>query len=212
MAVVHCTKLLSASNGLAVPPAAICERKAMSSDWGNITMRSLPPLPLRTTSTRRSKSTSFTRRRNPSLSRMPVLYNSLASNSSTPVIVPNKAATSVTVITDGMRLGRVGRCTSSSQGNFTPRTSRYKKSRALSAWLWVDTDTLRWVVSMVKNCSTSAAPNSRGWRARPPRPCHRTKNFTQYTGRPPGPGRWYAVHFHRPGPGVLTSAPALLER
>ncbi len=22
-------------------------------------------------------------------------------------------------------------------------------------------------------------------------------------GRPPGPGRWYAVHFHRPGPGVL---------
>jgi hypothetical protein len=28
-------------------------------------------------------------------------------------------------------------------------------------------------------------------------------------GRPPGPGRWYAVHFHRPGLGVLPSAPAL---
>jgi hypothetical protein len=22
-------------------------------------------------------------------------------------------------------------------------------------------------------------------------------------GRPPGPGWWYAVHFHQPGPGVL---------
>ena len=27
-------------------------------------------------------------------------------------------------------------------------------------------------------------------------------------GRPPGPGRWYAVHFHQPGPGVLPSSPA----
>ncbi len=27
-------------------------------------------------------------------------------------------------------------------------------------------------------------------------------------GRPPGPVRWYAVHFHRPGPGVLPLAPA----
>ena len=26
-------------------------------------------------------------------------------------------------------------------------------------------------------------------------------------GRPPGPGRWYAVHFHRPGPGVLPLVP-----
>jgi len=31
-------------------------------------------------------------------------------------------------------------------------------------------------------------------------------------GRPPSPGRWYAVHFHRPGLGVLPSAPAYLER
>ncbi|MBK7052932.1 MAG: hypothetical protein KBF98_04755 [Rhodoferax sp.] len=37
---------------------------------------------------------------------------------SAPVIAPSKAATSATVITDGMRLGRVGRCTSSSHGNF----------------------------------------------------------------------------------------------
>ena len=27
-------------------------------------------------------------------------------------------------------------------------------------------------------------------------------------GRPPGPGWWYAVHFHQPGPGVLPSSPA----
>ena len=27
-------------------------------------------------------------------------------------------------------------------------------------------------------------------------------------GRPPGPGRWYGVHFHRPGPGILPSSPA----
>ena len=31
-------------------------------------------------------------------------------------------------------------------------------------------------------------------------------------GKPPGPGRWYGVHFHRPGPGVLPSAPPQLER
>jgi hypothetical protein len=31
-------------------------------------------------------------------------------------------------------------------------------------------------------------------------------------GRPPSPGRWYAVHFHRPGLGALPSSPAYLER
>jgi hypothetical protein len=31
-------------------------------------------------------------------------------------------------------------------------------------------------------------------------------------GRPPAPGRWYAVHFHRPGAGVLPSSPGYLER
>ncbi len=31
-------------------------------------------------------------------------------------------------------------------------------------------------------------------------------------GRPPSPGRWYAVHFHRPGLGVLPSSPGYLER
>jgi hypothetical protein len=27
-------------------------------------------------------------------------------------------------------------------------------------------------------------------------------------GRPPGPGWWYAVHFHQPGPSVLPLSPA----
>jgi hypothetical protein len=27
-------------------------------------------------------------------------------------------------------------------------------------------------------------------------------------GRPPGPGRWYGVHFHQPGPGGLPLAPS----
>jgi hypothetical protein len=40
---------------------------------------------------------SFIRRRSPSLSRISVLSNSLASHSSTPVIAPSKAATSATV-------------------------------------------------------------------------------------------------------------------
>ena len=31
-------------------------------------------------------------------------------------------------------------------------------------------------------------------------------------GKPPGPGRWYGVHFHRPGPGVSPSVPPQLER
>ena len=31
-------------------------------------------------------------------------------------------------------------------------------------------------------------------------------------GKPPDPGRWYGVHFHRPGPGVLPSVTPQLER
>ena len=41
------------------------------------------------------------------------------------------------------------------------------------------------------------------------RPNH-SLNRTVY-GRPPWPGRWYAVHFHRPGQGVLPQ-PARLAR
>jgi hypothetical protein len=49
---------------------------------------------------------------------------------------------------------------------------------------------------------------SRHLRVPPPNPSvKRSAN-----GRPPGPGRWYPVHFHRPGPGVLPLSPAYLKR
>ena len=42
------------------------------------------------------------------------------------------------------------------------------------------------------------------WQAAWPNPSvNRSAN-----GRPPSPGRWYAVHFRQPGPGVLPLAPA----
>ena len=44
-------------------------------------------------------------------------------------------------------------------------------------------------------------------RARPNSSLKRSAN-----GRPPGPARRNAVQFLRPGPGVLTLAPAALER
>ena len=31
-------------------------------------------------------------------------------------------------------------------------------------------------------------------------------------GKPPGPGWWYGVHFHQPGPGTLPLVPPQLER
>ena len=47
-------------------------------------------------------------------------------------------------------------------------------------------------------------PQSRGlrWRLKPNPSFNRSTN-----GRPPSPGRWYAVHFHRPGLGALPLAP-----
>ncbi len=42
----------------------------------------------------------------------------------------------------------------------------------------------------------------RGARVQPNPSLNRSAN-----GRPPAPGRWYAVHFHRPGAGVLPSSP-----
>ena len=44
-------------------------------------------------------------------------------------------------------------------------------------------------------------------RARPNPSVNRSAN-----GRPPSPGRWYAVHFHRPGLSVLPSSPGYLKR
>jgi hypothetical protein len=44
------------------------------------------------------------------------------------------------------------------------------------------------------------------WRSRAVLPNPSLKRSAN--GRPPAPGRWYAVHFHRPGAGVLPSSPA----
>jgi hypothetical protein len=41
---------------------------------------------------------------------------------------------------------------------------------------------------------------------------HNPSGNRSANGRPPAPGRWYAVHFHRPGAGVLPSSPGYLER
>jgi len=48
----------------------------------------------------------------------------------------------------------------------------------------------------------TARPESRPYRARPNPSLKGSAN-----GRPPGPGRWYAVHFHRPGPDALPLSP-----
>ena len=53
-----------------------------------------------------------------------------------------------------------------------------------------------------------AKGNARRLRAVLPNPSFEARP----NGKPPGPGRWYAVHFHRPGPGVLPLVPPQLER
>jgi hypothetical protein len=60
--------------------------------------------------------------------------------------------------------------------------------------------------SVVTGRSVAAASSGQAIRIPPARPNPSLKRSAN--GRPPGPGRWYAVHFHRPGPGVLPSSPA----
>ena len=48
--------------------------------------------------------------------------------------------------------------------------------------------------------------SSRLWHGHPMTPNPSLKRSAN--GRPPGPGRWHTVHFHRPGPGALPSSPA----
>ena len=69
----------------------------------------------------------------------------------------------------------------------------------------------------VTNESASMSPPGIRWRevsqvpslraVRPNPSVNRSTN-----GGPPAPGRWYAVHFHRPGAGVPPLAPGYLER
>src|SRR5439155_4685580 len=58
----------------------------------------------------------------------------------------------------GWVLRRLARTTSSSHGRSTSSTSRYRKSRALSAWFWVEAATLSRTAREVRNAVTSAGP------------------------------------------------------
>ena len=62
--------------------------------------------------------------------------------------------------------------------------------------------TVAWYAEVLQQDATSPA-KATGRAARPNPSLKRSAN-----GRPPAPGRWYAVHFHRPGAGVLPSSPA----
>ena len=69
-----------------------------------------------------------------------------------------------------------------------------------------------------RDCSCRSAEReaeSLAWKCNPFRepPLMPNPSFeARPNGKPPGPGRWYAVHFHRPGPGVMPSVPPQLER
>ena len=54
--------------------------------------------------------------------------------------------------------------------------------------------------------ATAPADHRFNYRLRQLRPNPSLKRSAN--GRPPAPGRWYAVHFRRPGAGVLPSSPA----
>ena len=80
------------------------------------------------------------------------------------------------------------RCDEHSKAAFlSPRTKRTRATLALIA----------------AGVSMAAALTAPLLRARPNQSLKRSAN-----GRPPGPGLWYFVHFHIPGPGVLPSSPA----
>jgi len=73
----------------------------------------------------------------------------------TPSRRPSTARTSSRVRTTGSRCGRFARTRSSSQGNSTPSTWRYRNNRALRAWFCVDAATLSRTASAVRNSVTS---------------------------------------------------------
>ena len=57
------------------------------------------------------------------------------------------------------------------------------------------------------------AGSHRGAQTRNPTPAWPNPSVNRSTnGRPPSPGRWYTVHFHRPGLGVLPLVPGYLQR
>ena len=68
---------------------------------------------------------------------------------------------------------------------------------------WRTEQKSRLVAGLIQRPLVTRCTKSTGFQLLPNPSLKRSAN-----GRPPGPGRWYAVHFHRPGPGVLPSPPA----
>ena len=99
-----------------------------------------------------------------SIRRRPDPYSSDATSQGVPRRWSSTAATSSTVSTTGMRVGRLARTTSSSQGRSRPSTSLYRNSSALRAWFWVEALTWRSLARWVRKALTSCSPSSSGWR------------------------------------------------
>ena len=77
-------------------------------------------------------------------------------------------------------------------------------------WCWLATEVQPQEASAVLPSSRSV-PQHSGYTVRLRAPARALPNPSlkrSANGRPPAPGRWYAVHFHRPGAGVLPSSPA----
>ena len=87
---------------------SICTRSGRRRPSGSTEMRSFCPLPSRITTCRRANSTSFTRRRTPSMMRMPVPYRRRPSSACTPSSRPSTSATSSLVRTTGKPHRRLG--------------------------------------------------------------------------------------------------------
>jgi len=96
---------------------------------GTVT-RSLLPFASRTTISRRSNSTSFTRNLSPSSRRIPVPYSKATIRPIVPDVASSSRRASVGVNTTGKRCVDFAAITSSSHGNSIFNTSRYKNSKA----------------------------------------------------------------------------------
>ena len=131
---------------------------------GRIVIRSLFPLPERTRMVPASRSISLTRKVAHSLTLRPEPYKSSAISFGVPDIFSNTRRTSWVERTTGSRVLRCKRRRPSIHPGSVSNTSRYIKTRALSAWDWVLAETLRWFTKWLRNRSRSAFPNVDGWR------------------------------------------------
>ena len=86
----------------------------------------------------------------------------------------------------------------------TPRSSKLRGARKTRRFLPPPAVVATWPAPWRRVTKNSAPSQLRASAPAWPNPSlKRSAN-----GRPPAPGRWYAVHFHRPGAGVLPSSPA----